>query len=709
MGNQQSLGDTELVRLEIAALQSIKMCDGDALNILNETIKATLSESGITIPAGMAPFDFLNNTTTDEPVKQHMKALILDKVSNFAVNNQLTTHFKDEQFMNSLVCIYGSNWILDQSAFKATDYTRNFFNVIANYSSGRFGTVLAAERNGMPFIIRTQNDARRGNRIVHESYIAIRYLNRLRKVCPNFNVIYGLFICGNPDGITGRICTGPTQVPYGIYEHIEGESLYTFMRNIQRKQLDPTLLGHVDPRMHDVTATIYQLGFALTLAHKAFKFSHRDLHTNNILMRPQSAAVWIAYDPNSVPAATNNAQRTIYYVKSSFIATLIDFETAEVYGSMNQDDQIVNDVKFALTRASPDGFDSPALNIMRDLESVLYSITKSVMLTPQQHDVYVDALVDAYLELFNPELLVNSTNADRRLAFADIHKENHHGLSKSQIANVLADRTSFDNFSTIYQNRLPIVYNTAVLRSMTVTDDQVAAREQQKFKDAAVLRSSDQVDLSIPFKLDQDKAVQLEIVAARGPLEISKQIKQDTQIKASMSNAQRRPVNYRLAQMNDTMFNMGRDQFINEYDKHKSEIYDLMATISFPIAQNFKKAVYAYEVQKYKYVIAQLFKLYRNAKELVILTDGATRFEKTKNWIDFRATAAILDDVLRFFKMKITPWKTGIDAILANSVKARELFGDGKFDMDGIFGSQFPSTDQLSFLTVDAQGNTVNK
>jgi hypothetical protein len=146
--------------------------------------------------------------------------------------------------------------------------------------------------------------------IYHEIYIGLCVANKFRRDGrPNYVACYGYFLCTPPItkldiGEVLETCPpddGEQRVPYCVYEYVPGENLTTYCMHANR---------------NGILGAYLQILLALCDS----KFTHYDLHTGNIILRPVERLqihYWCTKD---------------YYIQTSFIATMIDYGTCVYHG-----------------------------------------------------------------------------------------------------------------------------------------------------------------------------------------------------------------------------------------------------------------------------------------------------------------------------------------------------------------------------------------
>lgn len=361
MGSGQSrLLEKGILDAEIEILRQQKLCDPDALGIFEEDLKYALKSLVPETPDNV--LDAFSNGTLSQEHTEIVKAAILDQVNEFQVSKDLSSRFYDFRLMYLLTCVFGNLWHINRETLEATSYTQKYFRITENLSTGEYGIVLKGQRggSGLNFIIKSQMVPQNAELSIHEMFVAIVGTNNLRAYCPNFSCIYGGFFCGDANVLEGKICTGNFQVPYTVYEAVEGKTFGSQMEalvpmhRVMKAGIVERLPRNVDIMDPNLTATLYettfsvllQINFALRIAYaRAFRYTHRDLHHGNVVCRPLQSPNLIRYDSryfimddpekrvNNIPQPELEPKgpRNIYYVKAEYVATVIDYDFSQIY------------------------------------------------------------------------------------------------------------------------------------------------------------------------------------------------------------------------------------------------------------------------------------------------------------------------------------------------------------------------------------------
>jgi hypothetical protein len=159
--------------------------------------------------------------------------------------------------------------------------------------------------------------------LIHEAFVGIAALNRLRPVIPNFVYTYGIFECGEvipnfenhkkPASWCAHSGAYGANVSYLALEYIPGKT-------VACEILKGSLLNNAK----NVLTLIAQVACALSVAYSAFDFTHYDLHTSNVIVRPSPQNLSTIRYPGVM---TGGKDATI---QAPFIATLIDYGMSHV-------------------------------------------------------------------------------------------------------------------------------------------------------------------------------------------------------------------------------------------------------------------------------------------------------------------------------------------------------------------------------------------
>ena len=164
------------------------------------------------------------------------------------------------------------------------------------------------------FIVKATKDPK-NTELIHEGFVGIYGLNKLRKDVPNFAYIMGAFKCSPPivDSDTKDVVawcnTTQNAVNYVIYENIfPGQDLESYIK--QGCTFDQWLGYYL------------QILYALKLANEKVGFTHYDLHYNNVILRDLGGQVM------AIPYITEEGR--IQYLLTDKVATMIDYGMSRI-------------------------------------------------------------------------------------------------------------------------------------------------------------------------------------------------------------------------------------------------------------------------------------------------------------------------------------------------------------------------------------------
>lgn len=145
---------------------------------------------------------------------------------------------------------------------------------------------------------------------VREYFIGIKAINNLRYITPSFVYTLGAFLCPKPSKTGAITCDESCKnTAFVFYEKIIGESVQTLLKN-DRLNFNQFLVLFV------------QLLLALEVAQREVRFTHFDLHADNVMVRVGTG------DSTS----TTQLDMSTYIINQpEFIPVVIDFGASTAY------------------------------------------------------------------------------------------------------------------------------------------------------------------------------------------------------------------------------------------------------------------------------------------------------------------------------------------------------------------------------------------
>lgn len=299
-----------LIDYERQAINSISLCQPDLLKM----IKYDLDRYG-----------GINSVPTNVQIVSPKRRL-LDDINSLRISEALSTKYKDPGYMEMLTCVYKHTLISDENTYAAEPYVKEYFRLVDNLSDGQAGLVFKAVQggSGLSFIIKTTLNDRVADEILHEAYIGLTQLNPLRRLCPNFCYVYGVFTCGRSFLASSEVCETVGYQPYIITEYIEGKSLRSMIAD---RTISNIAHNNVKDFFYITLSSIMQVYLALELSHRyANKYAHVDLHDRNVLLKPIISNKTPIKDVDSLHYIKyNRPDGSVVYILAKYVATIIDY------------------------------------------------------------------------------------------------------------------------------------------------------------------------------------------------------------------------------------------------------------------------------------------------------------------------------------------------------------------------------------------------
>lgn len=145
---------------------------------------------------------------------------------------------------------------------------------------------------------------------VREYFIGIKAINNLRYITPSFVYTLGAFLCPKPSKTDEISCDGSCKnTAFVFYEKILGESVQTLLKN---DRLDFT----------QFLVLLFQLLLGLEVAQREVRFTHFDMHTDNVMVRVGTGDSTSIIQLDMVTYIINQPE---------FIPVVIDFGASTAY------------------------------------------------------------------------------------------------------------------------------------------------------------------------------------------------------------------------------------------------------------------------------------------------------------------------------------------------------------------------------------------
>lgn len=248
----------------------------------------------------------------------------------------------DEHLLDSTVLPYMDKSILE--------ILNSFKLATLNKTSEGYAMISSFKSAKDLLIIKTSKTEETNYSILYEYFIGTMGLNKLRNLIPNFAYTLAIFNCNKLEfeesDISLKNFSEKESVSkhYVVYEKIPGISLKTFVSNIRD-------IGDIER----LFSYLLQILLALHISQTEINFTHYDLHTDNIILRPLEKPIIQEYKIDG----------KVYGIYTDAIPTIIDYGFSHF---------VYENVPFGMV-------DRPELGIVPTVTSSGYDMYKLMMYT----------------------------------------------------------------------------------------------------------------------------------------------------------------------------------------------------------------------------------------------------------------------------------------------------------------------------------------
>jgi len=243
----------------------------------------------------------------------------LNKVSTKTLSRILNQKFSNGSDMKAIFCLFDTLFL---SESKSKTREKGLYNLSSNIQkwvkkmeklpvNSKEGFIYIAHffSPDIQVIVKVPQKTNGNESKIREYFIGIKSLNRLRSLIPTFVYTLGAFLC-NKTPNKSDLCNDDLSknTAFILYEKIPGDSIHTLLKN-DKITFDEWLV------------IFFQLLLALEVAQREVRFTHFDLHTENVMVRKNES-----YSYN-VPLDMS----TYSVVNPQCIPVIIDFGAASSY------------------------------------------------------------------------------------------------------------------------------------------------------------------------------------------------------------------------------------------------------------------------------------------------------------------------------------------------------------------------------------------
>ena len=249
-------------------------------------------------------------------IKGKCESKSFEQIINQYKDKKIFGDFYPYQLMNKLSCYFATH-------VELASQINSEITELKTLAEGVQGTVYSAVFKQLrdSIVLKHTKKGNSDELTANKFFVALACSNKLRESIPNFVYIYGTFHCADPKLEKGLVkfdnwCVQDEKknTVFLIMEKINGKTMGDSIRNCNIEQYLSYLL---------------QIIGALQIAEESCSFTHYDLHTSNVILRPYILPYfYIKYKE--------------IYIKTDKIATIIDYGRASIkvngkwYGIVNK-------------------------------------------------------------------------------------------------------------------------------------------------------------------------------------------------------------------------------------------------------------------------------------------------------------------------------------------------------------------------------------
>ena len=245
-------------------------------------------------------------------LQQLDKEETVKRLKELSVNN-----FYNSDVFEIMQCFINSIILTNESYSIPKSIHRYFYNLKQIGSDSANGVALKSSLKDEDnfFVIKAPKNPKNFNDLIHESFVALKGTNSLRKKIPNFSYVYGIISCTAPI-LKGKevqswcMDSESSNVFYSIYENINNNiAMRDYITNCTAEQFMMIFI---------------QVMYALKIAAEDINFTHYDLHYENVILRPmgEKEKIYIKYESS----ITGNS----FVFCEKYVATIIDYGMSNI-------------------------------------------------------------------------------------------------------------------------------------------------------------------------------------------------------------------------------------------------------------------------------------------------------------------------------------------------------------------------------------------
>lgn len=283
------------------------------------------------LPKEKALINSLGSSCLTYDIPEHLRFNVNPK----SLSDKLENESYNEDLMKVTRCMIQDGLLIHDPNVNDNLF-KEWINYLTRIGGGTYGEVFSPKQKVFvraPFLVKCDRDGD----LVHETTVGLCCLNELRKEIPNFMYIFGYNMYQQP---------GPY---FEKDRYLYGRRIdnFMFMENITDSIDLTTFVKTCSP--NELRNILLQVFLSLNMAYRYYDFTHYDLSTNNILIKPLPKEKEIRYETYYL-----NGDIGYVYLKVNYLAVIIDYGMSHIvhkgvhYGRVMADNGIFDDKSYPM-------------------------------------------------------------------------------------------------------------------------------------------------------------------------------------------------------------------------------------------------------------------------------------------------------------------------------------------------------------------------
>lgn len=414
-------------------------------------------------------------------VKQNNKCQLVNQTN---IKNTKKIHIPRKKYidgfkMSELQCIFKNiilNHVKDKQLLK--DIIKSITQQDVKTSQGHIFISKLLNNNQIVMKQSLKKDKEYNFELLKEYFIGM-HLNNLRFHIPNFMYTFGIINCSKPimnknKMIVKDFCTKETnKYNFLLLEKIIGNTFNIYLQN-------NTIT------LNNFKNIVCQFLISLEVAQQQYKYSHNDLHLNNIILRKKK---------HTYNVSLNNL---IYNVQTKYILTIIDYGHSSIEYKTNKGNIYIGGRHYNHGGIKP--FLVPGFDMYRFLVSCLFNCLQNTFTVNYDIIRFIKIIFTKFYKNRDPYNIFYKNRLDINNLYAAIDH------NTSQVKSIIMKYTPKDMLDFLVKNKLTSGLNVKLKNPKNLVKLKVSNSDNLLYNEYNIFRDNTEIDIKYIFKyfLDQD-------------------------------------------------------------------------------------------------------------------------------------------------------------------------------------------------------------